>query len=220
VQPRQRRRILVLGERFLSKAREEHDRPLPYYVENELREYLKCGILAHGFGRAQCRECHRQIVVAFSRKKRGPCPSCNARRMCNVAAHLTDRVFPQAPVRQWVLSVPFELRFLLASKAEAFMAMTRLFLEETLAWYTHTAAQDGISGSRGGAVSVQHRFGGALNLNCHIHAAVVDGVFSRGKHEDRAAFRPVRAPDCFALRWVVERVYKRFVACVSSLIAS
>ena len=32
-----------------AEAREKHERGLPGYVEKELREYLKCGILAHGF---------------------------------------------------------------------------------------------------------------------------------------------------------------------------
>jgi len=31
----------------------------------------------------------------------GICPSCNARRMVETAAHLVDHVFPKAPVRQW-----------------------------------------------------------------------------------------------------------------------
>ena len=132
--------------------------------------------------------------------------------MCNAAANLTDRVLPDAPVRQWVLSVPFELRFLLASNAQAFTALTRLFMEETLAWYERSAAERGILGGQGGAVSVQHRFGGALNLNCHIHAAVIDGVFTRNENDERATFYAVPAPDRFALTDVIEFVYKRFVA--------
>ena len=36
-------------ESFLAEARETHEHALPQYVERELREYLKCGILAHGF---------------------------------------------------------------------------------------------------------------------------------------------------------------------------
>jgi len=199
-------------ETFLVESREKHDRPLPTYVERELRAYLRCGILAHGFGRAECRVCHRQIVVAFSCKMRGLCPSCNARRMCNSAAHLTDRVLPDVPVRQWVLSVPFELRFLLASNAQAFTALTRIFMEETLAWYRRRAVEIGISRGQGGAVSVQHRFGGALNLNCHVHAAVIDGVFTRDDPDERATFHSVPAPDPFALGDVIERVYKRLVA--------
>src|SRR5882672_4128576 len=199
-------------ETFLAESREKHDRPLPTYVERELRAYLRCGILAHGFGRAECRDCHRQIVVAFSCKMRGLCPPCNARRMCNAAANLTDRVLPDVPVRQWVLSVPFELRFLLASNAQAFTAVTRIFMEETLAWYRRRAVQLGNLGGHGGAVSVQHRFGGALNLNCHVHAAVIDGMFTRDDQDERAVFHAVPPPDPFALADVIEGVYKRLVA--------
>ena len=31
--------------------------------------------------------------------------------MADTAAHLVDRVFPIVPVRQWVLSLPFALRY-------------------------------------------------------------------------------------------------------------
>jgi hypothetical protein len=70
-------------------------RALPQYVERELRAYLKCGILAHGFLRAHCRSCGKDLLVALSCKKRGVCPSCKARRMCGTAARLTDHVFPK-----------------------------------------------------------------------------------------------------------------------------
>ncbi|MFX0677454.1 hypothetical protein ABEL36_23130, partial [Escherichia coli] len=40
------------------------------------------------------------------------CPSCGARRMAESAALLVDEVLPEQPMRQWVLSFPFQLRFL------------------------------------------------------------------------------------------------------------
>jgi hypothetical protein len=68
----------------------DHHTPKPY-VRKAFAKYLECGIFAHDF------------LVAFSCKGRGVCPSCNARRMAETAAHLTDHVFPRLPVRQWVL---------------------------------------------------------------------------------------------------------------------
>ena len=94
-------------------------------MQRELRAYLACGIHAQGFLRARCSSCRREMLVAFSCKLRGVCPSCNARRMCNTAAHLTDRVLPDVPIRQWVLSVPFELRLLLARNASAARGLRR-----------------------------------------------------------------------------------------------
>ena len=91
---------------------------LPGYVEQEFEAYLQCGRLEHRFLRVRCDGCHAELLVAFSCKKRGFCPSCGARRMAESAALLVDEVFPEQPVRQWVLSVPYPLRFLFASRPE------------------------------------------------------------------------------------------------------
>ena len=90
-------------ESFIRWARETYEKPLPRYVEDELRGYLRCGVFAHGFVRCRCDHCGHELVVAFSCKARGICPSCAGRRMANVAAHLVDRVLPDVPVRQYVL---------------------------------------------------------------------------------------------------------------------
>ena len=92
----------------------EQGRALPGYVEQEFEDYLKCGRLEEGFLRVRCETCHAEHLVAFSCRRRGFCPSCGARRMAESAALLVDEVFPEQPVRQWVLSVPYLLRFLFA----------------------------------------------------------------------------------------------------------
>ena len=86
--------------------------PLPGYVQREFEEFLQCGRLEHGFLRVRCESCHAEHLVAFSCKRRGFCPSCGARRMAESAALLVDEVLPEQPMRQWVLSFPFQLRFL------------------------------------------------------------------------------------------------------------
>jgi ribosomal protein S27E len=100
-------------------AREAAGRPLPRYVQEEFAAYLKCGRLEHGFLRVRCEDCHAEKLVAFSCKRRGFCPSCGARRMTDSAAHLSDELLPAKPIRQWVLSLPLALRFLLATNPEA-----------------------------------------------------------------------------------------------------
>ncbi len=74
--------------------------------------------------------CGRDVLAAFSCKRRGLCPSCGARRMCAEAAQIVDRILPNAPLRQWVLSLPHELRGLAAMKADVFGAVERIFAEE------------------------------------------------------------------------------------------
>ena len=89
---------------------------LPDYVQREFAAYLNCGRLEQGFLRLCCDACHAEHLLAFSCKRRGFCPSCGARRMVESAALLVDEVLPPEPIRQWVLSVPFPLRFLFASR--------------------------------------------------------------------------------------------------------
>jgi hypothetical protein len=55
-------------ETFLAHARETYERPLPHYVEQELRGYLRCGVFAHGFVRCHCDRCGHDLLVAFSCK--------------------------------------------------------------------------------------------------------------------------------------------------------
>ena len=64
--------------------------------------------------------------------------------MCNTSAHLTDRVFPDAPIRQRVLSVPSELLLLLRAHAlGARLAFGRLSLAslEKAGYELHSCAR-------------------------------------------------------------------------------
>jgi ribosomal protein S27E len=91
----------------------------PAHVHREFEAYLKCGRLEHGFLGVRCDKCHFERLVVFSCKKRGFCPSCGARRMAGTAALLSDEVFPDVPLRQWVISFPFPLRYLFAAHPHA-----------------------------------------------------------------------------------------------------
>ena len=107
---------------------------LPKFVLDEFERYLKCGILAHGFARVRCQHCHDEILVGFSCKGRGLCPSCGARRMHDTAAHSVDRVLPYVPYRQWVLSFPKWLRPLLARAPSLMTAMQNILLASIFVW--------------------------------------------------------------------------------------
>jgi hypothetical protein len=48
--------------------------------------------------------------------------------MVETAAHLVDEVFPQVPVRQWMLSFPKRLRYLLSHDAGLLNSVLRIFL--------------------------------------------------------------------------------------------
>ena len=156
-------------ETFLERQ-DRRDRIVPRFVERELRSFLECGILANGFLRVHCDVCRQDRVVPFSCKGRAFCPSCGGRRMADTAAHLVDRVFPEVRIRQWVLSLPFALRYRLAYDARLVRDVLHIFVQAVFGSLRRRA---GFATSnrkvRCGAVNFVQRFGDALNLNVHFH---------------------------------------------------
>ena len=68
------------------------------------------------------------VVIAFSCKRRGLCPSCNARLQCDVAVHLVEHVLPRdVRYRHVVVSPPFDPRGLLSFRPDVLNAFVRLF---------------------------------------------------------------------------------------------
>ncbi len=150
-------------ESFLARG-QERDRPVPGFVEKEFRAFLDCGILAQGFLRLHCPECGQDRLLAFSCKARVWCPSCAGRRMADTAAHLVDRVFPMVPLRQWVLSLPFALRYGMACDRRLTSDVLNVFIRALFGELRRRARQLlGPGSSQCGAVTFVQRFGDALN---------------------------------------------------------
>src|SRR5207244_396452 len=148
-------------ETFLA-AQQERDRPVPRFVEKEFRAFLDCGILARGFLRLHCQDCGQDRLLAFSCKARVWCPSCCGRRMADTAAHLVDRVFPIVPVRQWVLSLPFALRYRMTYDTRLTSDVLNVFIR-TLFGELRRRAHEllNLGFSQCGAVTFVQRFGDA-----------------------------------------------------------
>jgi hypothetical protein len=89
--------------------RDRAERPVPGYVEEELRGYLECGILCFGFARALCTGCGQGFVIAARLSR--------ARQNGAMDGPPCLWLAPPVPVRQWVISVPKRLRGFLAGSA-------------------------------------------------------------------------------------------------------
>ena len=59
--------------------------------------------------------------------------------MVDTAARLTDEILPAVPVRQWVLSMPFEIRYRLAWDGKLVSAVLAVFLRVVYGWYRRQA---------------------------------------------------------------------------------
>jgi hypothetical protein len=194
-------------ENFLERQR-LRDRQVPRFVQRELRSFLDCGILARGFLRVHCDACRLDRLVPFSCKGRGFCPSCGGRRMVDTAAHLVDRVFPEVPVRQWVLSFPFALRYRLAYDSSLLGEVLKIFVPAIFASVRRRA---GIPASdrraRCGAVSFVQRFGDALRLNPHFHTLAIDGNYIVNE-KGEVFFQHVATPSDAEMARVADRVHR------------
>ena len=109
-------------------------------------------------------------------------------------------------MRQWVLNVPFALRYLFATDpavmGQVLGIVTRAIASHLVkaAGYHHTTPQTG-------AVTLIQRFGSALNLNIHFHVFFFDGVYVTTG--ERLIFRRVPPPTVATLEKLIHLISKR-----------
>jgi hypothetical protein len=90
--------------------------------------------------------------------------------MADTAAHIVDRVLPIVPVRQWVLSLPFALRYRMAYDARLTGDVLNVFIRALFGELRRRAQEQlGVSSSQCGAVTFVQHCGDALNANVHFH---------------------------------------------------
>lgn len=128
--------------------------------------------------------------------------------MVESAALLVDSILPQQPIRQWVLSVPFPLRWLFASElqilSKALEVVTRVISTYLVkkTGFTHTTAKTG-------AVTLIQRFGSALNLNIHFHMLFLDGVYEVNSEGVASKFHAIEVPTSCEMQRLLQLISER-----------
>jgi hypothetical protein len=187
---------------------------LPAYVQREFYDYLRCGILAHGFLRLGCDTCQHELLVPFSCKRRGFCPSCAGRRMAQMAAHLVEQVIPWVPTRQWVVSVPVPLRYWMASSQDL-TAKVHMIIRTTIGqYYVNQAGHHGHERAtvHPGSVTFIQRFGSALQLNLHFHVIGLEGVYlDRTNQGLKPRFVPGEPPTDTDIAAMLQKISRRVI---------
>ena len=125
--------------------------------------------------------------------------------MAERAAHLVDHVLPDVPVRQWVLSLPHRLRYLLAWRHDLCRAVVRILMRAVERHLRTWARARGLRDARSGGVAVIQRFGGSANLNVHVHALVLDGVYARAS-DGRLRFHLAPKPSALDVEEIVSAI--------------
>src|SRR5437762_735658 len=128
--------------------------------------------------------------------------------MTEFAARLVDEVLPAVPVRQWVLSLPYRLRYLLAWDHGLCRAVLAIYVRALLSFERRRARRRGIGDGRSGAVTAIQRFGSAVNVNVHFHTLVLDGVFTADATAARR-FDPAPAPTDREVARLLATIHRR-----------
>ena len=116
--------------------------------------------------------------------------------MAEWAANQVDHVLPAVGVRQWVLTVPWGRRFLLARHPGLIRGVLGIATTEIFRGYRQDLARRGPGAGQTGSVTVVQRFGSALRLNVHFHILAVDGCYSEdadGQLTFHRALKPTTA---------------------------
>ena len=117
--------------------------------------------------------------------------------MTDTALHLVERVLPEVPLRQWVCSLPWRLRYLCGYGRELCAAIIGAFVTEVMASLRRRAKRHlgltTVADAHTGAVTFVQRFDSALRLNVHAHTLALDGVYVRDEGGE-LTFRALPAP--------------------------
>ena len=96
--------------------------------------------------------------------------------MADTAAHLVDHVIPHVPVRQWVLSFPYRIRFLLASQRPLLREVRRIVRRRILGFMQRLVKEQGFDRSQSGAVNDRSKEAG---FDAHLVKPVDEAVLRR-----------------------------------------
>jgi hypothetical protein len=108
------------------------------------------------------------------------------------AINLVDHVLPDVPVRQFVLTMPFPLRFPLAFDGKLLGQVVRIFTDTVAGWYCKRQVERGLPAGETGAVTV---------IRARTHSADVAGGKAQTEADDpdESACRAPSGLHCFGM---------------------
>lgn len=130
--------------------------------------------------------------------------------MSERSIHLIEKVLPWVPMRQWVLSIPFELRYWMAADPALLKRVNRIVIQEIDNAIRRKMRDLGFASGEGGQVSFLQRAGGSVNMNLHWHILAIDGFYTV---DDKNSLCFHRIPELKnqELEKVLTRVSKRVI---------
>jgi hypothetical protein len=132
--------------------------------------------------------------------------------MNDLASHLVDAVLPQVPIRHWICTLPWPLRYAVGYDKKLCAAVFDAFVKELMRSYKRRAKRLlGLASMRHahtGTVTFVQRFDSALRLSPHGHVLALDGVSMRDA-QGALSFHPLPEPSLAEVHDVAARTATR-----------
>jgi hypothetical protein len=110
-----------------------------------------------------------------------------------------------------VLSLPFALRYRLAYDSHLVRDILHIFIQVVFSSLRGRAREyAGIRDAQCGAVTFVQRFGGAINLNIHLHSLVPDGIYYENEQK-QIRFQRLPPPSDSEVMQITERIARRII---------
>ncbi len=120
-------------------------------------------------------------------------------------------ILAEVPIRQFVLTLPFPLRFPLAFDGKLLGQVLRIFTDTVASNYRRRLADRGIADGECGAVTVIQRANSDLRLSPHFHVLQLDGAYAPGRDGGSPIFHPAPGLTQKDVEAIVERASKRIL---------
>ncbi len=158
------------------RFRKDHG-PLHPRLKKLFEAFVRCGDPHFGFLRLRCPGCAHELILPFSCKARGLCPSCSQKRAILWAERMVEEVLPRVPYVQLVFTIPKMLRAYFLWDRSLYGHLSRLAYDSTREFLQ--AHFPSIEKAVPAMVISPQSFGSLLNHHAHLHSVCSLGVFDR-----------------------------------------
>jgi len=125
---------------------------------------------------------------------------------------MVESVLPEVPLRQWVCSLPWRLRYLCGFDRVLCSEVLNAFVSEVMRALRFAAKRvlglASVEQAHPGAVTFVQRFDSALRLNVHFHTLAIDGIYVE-EDDGALAFHALPEPTAAEVHDVARRTAGR-----------